>query len=332
MKNLNNTQTTNSKKINKTQLPEITLKTKGTLIIKEELMNQIDYLHSKVGDIEWSGVLLYKIIAGSINAPATLQIEAYDMYLMDIGTSAYTEYDLEYEDTKVIHELFPISNPFTTVDNPEEMWRKGMIHTHHSMDTFFSSTDMDELHDNTPKHDIYLSLIVNKEGVYSAKTAFLVETSGEYKVVGREEILSSNDKEYLCMIDMDIVKDVENKVSENVTKRYLEVGNKNYNTPTISTYSYAKGSTTNVSSFSTAEFTQKVLGYVTPTDIRPVYGNIDVRLNNIEKMLKAINKIYKKASTIEKSHLIDNAVEHFVSIAKTTKSVNQELTPELVQL
>ena len=69
----------------KVTFPEINLKTKGTLVIKDELLKHIDFLHQKVGNIEWSGVLLYKIVSGTIDKPETLQIEVYDMYLMDIG-------------------------------------------------------------------------------------------------------------------------------------------------------------------------------------------------------------------------------------------------------
>ena len=40
-------------------------------------------------------------------------------------------------------------------------WKVGHIHSHNVMRVFFSGTDMDELHDNAPSHNFYVSLIVN---------------------------------------------------------------------------------------------------------------------------------------------------------------------------
>jgi hypothetical protein len=41
------------------------------------------------------------------------------------------------------------------------------------MNVFFSGTDMGELNDNSPKHNIYLSLIVNNYLDMTAKLAFI---------------------------------------------------------------------------------------------------------------------------------------------------------------
>jgi len=51
-------------------------------------------------------------------------------------------------------------------------WRLGHIHSHHTMGTNFSGTDLQELKDNAPLYNYYLSLIVNNALNF---TAFLAQ-------------------------------------------------------------------------------------------------------------------------------------------------------------
>ena len=135
---------------------------RGKLILPENVITQINYLHGKVGKEEWSGMLLYDVKSGSPAKPETFVLEAKHIFLMDIGSPAYTEYETDAD----IVDIY---------DNIEEAmeWKTGHIHTHHSMETFFSGTDMSELHTNVDKHNYYLSLIVNFSAKYTAKVAFL---------------------------------------------------------------------------------------------------------------------------------------------------------------
>lgn len=87
---------------------------------------------------------------------------AVDMYLMDIGNAASTEYD--FNDTSWL-------NAFD--ENPELMGLKiGLVHTHHNMSTFYSGTDLGHLHGQAPFHNYFLSLIVNFACEPIAKVAF----------------------------------------------------------------------------------------------------------------------------------------------------------------
>lgn len=124
------------------------------LNIKKNVLDQIDYLHGKVGAKEWSGILVYKVLKGSIEDHKNMEIEVQEILPMDVGTSGYTEY-----------EISPDSDDYT-FDNLSRVMmdpglKMGHIHTHHNMNCFFSGTDSQELHDNAPNHNYYLSLIVN---------------------------------------------------------------------------------------------------------------------------------------------------------------------------
>lgn len=199
------------------------------LIISKNLQSEILYLHNVVGDIEWSGPVFYKVISGDINCPESLVLKAECLFPYNVGTSSYTEYEFGPE----IIDLY--------VNNPETKNMKwGNIHTHHTMNTFFSGTDMQELHDNAESHNYYLSLIVNHKTQYCAKVAFVADfikpsgtnklkfkgTSGKGDEIILNEEESINEK-ILVLIDCDI----ELETSDFFKKRVQEVNSKksNYN-------------------------------------------------------------------------------------------------------
>ncbi len=101
------------------KLDELVLDNKPKVIVSQYLKSQIDYFHKEVGNVEWSGVLHYKITKGSILEPANLEIRAENVYLMDIGTSSYTEYEMN-EDIIDFYDKYP------EVEN----MKKGHLHTH----------------------------------------------------------------------------------------------------------------------------------------------------------------------------------------------------------
>jgi len=97
------------------------------------------------------------------------QINAKGLFLLDIGSAAYTEYDPS--DPDLIK--FLMSNPDAL------MMKKGHIHSHNNMDVFFSGTDNGELVDNCGFHNFYVSLIVNNKNEMCAKIAFKAKTTSE---------------------------------------------------------------------------------------------------------------------------------------------------------
>jgi hypothetical protein len=154
------------------KLPQILLDSKPTLIITEELQKKIDYLHSQIRNKEWSGILFCEV-GGSISDPNNLVFTGKDIFLMDIGSAAYTEYTFNEE----------LMDAYDA--NPELMDLKiCQIHTHHSMSAFFSGTDIEGLEDNIPHHNYFLSLIVNYAGNYIAKVASRATTIQTISVPG----------------------------------------------------------------------------------------------------------------------------------------------------
>lgn len=121
------------------------------LFITREVEDQIRFLCNKLPRQEWSGVLFY-----------TQQGEALiakDILLMNIGNSTYTSFE----------ENPDIANHIAM--NLEELKdaKMGLVHSHHDMSTFFSTTDLHTLNDEGLDRQNFLSLIVNNKGQYTAK-------------------------------------------------------------------------------------------------------------------------------------------------------------------
>jgi hypothetical protein len=219
---------------------------KGTLYLSESLMHEIEYLHREVGAIEWCGPLLYEKLEGDLAEPETLKIRAHHVFPMDIGSPGYTAATLSGEDMVALYEQYP--------QLIESGWKQGLIHTHHTMNTFFSGTDMDELHENTPNHNYYLSLIVNFDGNWMAKVAFIAslkQTSNNlytFKSTDDEEASFENsteaEKQVLMTIDMNIVKEGSDIISQEFKARFQrlkeEKRKRTYNTNSYVSNVYAK--------------------------------------------------------------------------------------------
>lgn len=138
----------------------------GTLKVTERLQKIIDYLHYKIGATEWSGILFYKLTKGDIKTLKNLEFTADFLYPMNIGNSTYTEF--EYNgDVIDAYDIYPEGIEMSTA----------LIHSHHNMGTFFSTTDSSELKDNAAHYNYYVSLIVNFAHEYCAKVAFPSKTT-----------------------------------------------------------------------------------------------------------------------------------------------------------
>ncbi len=147
-------------------------KATAKLIVSKEVQSQIMYLHHNVGNVEWSGLLFYSIVSGSVEEPGTLVLKTEKIYLMDIGSASYTEFNPD-ESIMDFYDKYP--------EAEANNWKWGMIHTHHNMACFFSGTDMDELTENSGSHNFYLSLIVNHASQFCAKIGVVVEIEEEVK-------------------------------------------------------------------------------------------------------------------------------------------------------
>lgn len=131
------------------------------LIIPNNVLHEIKYLCKNIPKVEWSGILFYTL-QGSITKPKSLKIILKTILPLDMGTAAFTSYNLDERFINFLEEDFDVRS----------QWKVGHIHSHNVMRVFFSGTDMEELHDNAPGHDFYVSLIVNNFMDFTAKVAF----------------------------------------------------------------------------------------------------------------------------------------------------------------
>lgn len=120
---------TQETKKEKKSLERVELENKPILKITKELKRKIDYLHKKVGALEWSGELITRE-KGTINDLDDWEITAEDMFLADIGTSGGTEYEVnrgafKSSDIIQLYEKFP--------ELEDGKLKLQHLHTHHSM-------------------------------------------------------------------------------------------------------------------------------------------------------------------------------------------------------
>lgn len=197
---------TNITKEIKKEYPVLKMEGVGKLIIRENVKKKIDIIHKTFGNLEWSGVLFYNKLEGSISDPSTYVAEVVDIYPMNKGTSGYTEFNFEGE------ELLTMADRVDAYMTS----RTGLVHSHHNMKAFFSGEDLDELHTNVENYSkngsYYLSLIVNFEEKYVAKIVKLVEVP-EANILIEEEgtdrgSIKTFSKQMMFMMDLNI--EIEN--------------------------------------------------------------------------------------------------------------------------
>lgn len=125
------------------------------LIIPAEVERKIRFACQKVWSTEWSGTLFFT--HEGLFENNDLIIRCVDIYIMDIGTQAYTEFDMNPD---VIAYM---------CKNPELLdCQIGLIHSHNNMSTFFSGTDTATLKEEGRDRNNFVSLIVNNAGSYTA--------------------------------------------------------------------------------------------------------------------------------------------------------------------
>ena len=161
------------------------------LIIPAEVERKIRFACQKVWSTEWSGTLFFTHEGSFENND--LVIRCVDIYIMDIGTQAYTEFDMNPD---VIAYM---------CENPELLdCQMGLIHSHNNMSTFFSGTDTATLKEEGRDRNNFVSLIVNNAGSYTAAItrrakSKQVKESVSYEFFGDGE--KQDTKEYVSDAD-----------------------------------------------------------------------------------------------------------------------------------
>ena len=125
------------------------------LIIPAEVERKIRFTCQKVWNTEWSGTLFFTYEGSFENND--LVIRCVDIYIMDIGTQAYTEFDMN-----------PDVIAYMTEHSELLDCQMGLIHSHNNMSTFFSGTDTATLKEEGRDRNNFVSLIVNNAGSYTA--------------------------------------------------------------------------------------------------------------------------------------------------------------------
>lgn len=199
-------------------------------MITKELKKKIDFLHHKIGKYEWSGELITRE-EGTINDLDDWKIIAEDIYLADIGSPGYTEYEMgkggfKSSDVIELYEKFP------KLEDGELKLQH--IHSHNVMSCFFSGTDWENLEDRASISNYFLMLIVNFDGKYCAKVAFKAKTEGNSGIklhfANNEDgykpltLKGGEDKDILVVMDCKIQMDEDViSVDEEFEKRYEAV-------------------------------------------------------------------------------------------------------------
>lgn len=189
------------------------------LIIPAEVERKIRFVCQKVWSTEWSGTLFFTHEGSFENDD--LVIRCVDIYIMDIGTQAYTEFDMNPD---VISYM---------CENPELLdCQMGLIHSHNNMSTFFSGTDTATLKEEGRDRNNFVSLIVNNAGSYTAAItrrakSKQVKESVSYEFFGDGE--KQDTKEYVSDVDeiewfyLKIEKEGENYSFPDMAARLEEI-------------------------------------------------------------------------------------------------------------
>lgn len=123
--------------------------------IPYDVEQKIRYACQQSWNTEWSGVLFFTPEGSFENNDLVIQCK--DIYIMDIGSVSYTEFDMSPD---VISYM---------TENPELLdCQMGLIHSHNNMSTFFSGTDTATLKEEGVDRNNFVSLIVNNVGAYTA--------------------------------------------------------------------------------------------------------------------------------------------------------------------
>ena len=196
------------------------------MVIPEKVELKIRQACLLVPNIEWSGILFYSY-TGKFE-DKSLVIRCEDIYVMDIGNSGSTEFEMSPEVISYMSE------------NPELLdCQLGLVHSHHNMSAFFSNTDLDTLLEEGKDRNHFVSLIVNNAGVYTAaitRKVTIKRTANDvikYKTFEDNDVteteLKTETKEFIHYFNLNI-KVEQSSIDNTFFNRINEIKNKKNNT------------------------------------------------------------------------------------------------------
>lgn len=162
------------------------------LVIPAEVERKIRFACQRVWDTEWSGTLFFTYEGSFENND--LVIKCVDIYIMDIGTQTYTEFDMNPDVIAYMTEHTELLD-----------CQLGLIHSHGCLQTFFSGTDQQTLKEEGTDRNNFVSLIVNNAGNYTAAITRKVK-SKQVKEFASYEFFGEGVKQYTKEYSNDIDK------------------------------------------------------------------------------------------------------------------------------
>lgn len=186
------------------ETPILNIGNVGKVIISENLKTQIDYLHRKIGSTEWSGILVYKLVSGDFKNLKNLVFEATHIYLLDIGSGAYTEINYDESVAKIFSDI------------PEALESSlGKLHTHHNMSAYHSPTDVSDIQDNAKKYgSAFLSVTVATDGDYDAKIGIYSKVKTTFNCGFRDFSNESCNATFKNEVERVIIGDLDVEIPE----------------------------------------------------------------------------------------------------------------------
>lgn len=139
------------------------------LIVPENVEEKIRYLLRKFPSTEWSGVLFVTHQGSFENND--LVITCKDIYPMDLGNAAFTEFKMSEDVASYMSENIELFDCDLQ-----------LIHSHHQMSTQPSGTDLNTLKEEGNERNCFVSLIVNNAGKYYAAVTRKIQTKSEVTI------------------------------------------------------------------------------------------------------------------------------------------------------
>lgn len=215
---------------------------KFKLIITSDCELKIRQLCSMINSIEYSGFVFYDIVSMKDDFSEGV-IKAFDFLPMDVGSSGFTKF-----------EYTPDVIRYMMLKKIAGKCQYGLLHSHHSMRSNPSLTDIETINKEGEDRNHFLSIIVNNEGSYHAfftrriKTTTVGTITEEYSSFNNEqkkvEIKVNDVDEYVEYVEMKIVmaypnaKELSDRIAEIKKKNAstIKIGNAHNNPASLRTY------------------------------------------------------------------------------------------------
>lgn len=141
------------------------------LFVPAKVEEKIRYLIRKYPHTEWSGIL-FITHTGSFETN-DLEIHCEDLFPMDLGSSGFTEFQMNEEVASYMAENIELFD-----------CDLALCHSHHTMGAFFSGQDVETLQLEGNDTNCFISLIVDTRGTYQA--AITRKIKAEHEVTIRQ--------------------------------------------------------------------------------------------------------------------------------------------------